>query len=302
MLANRFVIYYYLREMFNIFKKSELKTIDKNIVEEKIENFISEGVTNNENDVIVSLTSFPERMYEIHYTLYSLLNQSVKPAKVVLWLAKDQFPNYEEDIPQKVLDLRKNGLDIEWTDNIYSYKKLIPTLSKYPDRIIVTADDDVYYEEDWLKKLLDAYGENKDCVVCHRAHRLKLDKNGIAPYKKWDKKIKNTNPSYKNFFTGIGGVLYPPHSLFKDVLNEKLFTELAPKADDVWFWAMAVLNNTKICVAKNCIKEMTYINPERERGLTNEITLFSQNKKGGNDLQLKQIINHYPQILDLLKS
>ena len=43
------------------------------------------------------------------------------------------------------------------------------------------------------------------------------------------------------------------------------------------------------------------INPERERGLTNEITLFQTNKKGGNDLQLEKVINHYPQILDILK-
>ena len=77
--------------------------------------------------------------------------------------------------------------------------------------------------------------------------------------------------------------------------------EFAPKADDVWFWAMALLNGTKTSVAQNCTKQLTYINPERERGLTNELTLFQTNKKGGNDLQLEKVINHYPQILDILK-
>ena len=37
-------------------------------------------------------------------------------------------------------------------------------------------------------------------------------------------------------------------------------------------------------------KELTYINPERERGLIDETTLFKSNKNGGNDQQIKQII------------
>ena len=99
----------------------------------------------------------------------------------------------------------------------------------------------------------------------------------------------------------MGGFLYPANCLYKDVLNDELFTEIAAKADDVWFWAMSVLNNTKTLVPKNHIQELTYVNPERERGLTDEITLFSSNKKGGNDLQIEKVINHYPQILEILR-
>ena len=71
-------------------------------------------------------------MYEIHYTLYSLLNQTVKPDEVVLWLAKEQFPNGNDDIPPAVLDLQKNGLTIKWCEDLRSYKKLIPSLKEYP--------------------------------------------------------------------------------------------------------------------------------------------------------------------------
>ncbi|MFQ8625283.1 MAG: hypothetical protein ACLSA2_01780 [Candidatus Gastranaerophilaceae bacterium] len=77
--------------------------------------------------------------------------------------------------------------------------------------------------------------------------------------------------------------------------------KLAPKADDIWFWAMAVLNNTPICIAEDRVRVLTYVNPDRERGLTNQLTLFASNKKGGNDIQLANIINHYPQILDIIK-
>lgn len=287
--------------MLNLFKKSTLKTIDKNSLDKEIESFKNKGTTGDDEGLIISLTSFPQRMYEIHYTLYSLLTQTVKPAKVVLWLGSEQFPNGEKDIPPKVLKLKENGLVIEWHKNLRSYTKLVPSLKKYPNNIIVTADDDIYYEKDWLEKLLKSHKENKNCIICHRAHRVKFDREKLAPYKKWPKKIKGGKASYLNFLTGVGGVLYPQNSLHKDVLNEELFTELAPKADDVWFWAMAVLNKTKILVVKDWIRELTYVNPERERGLTDEVTLFSFNKKGGNDLQIEKVLNHYPQIIDILK-
>ncbi len=287
--------------MLNLFRKSTLKTIDKNSLDKEIDSFKNKGTTGDDEGLIISLTSFPQRMYEIHYTLYSLLTQTVKPAKVVLWLGTEQFPDGEKDIPQKVLKLKENGLVIEWHKNLRSYTKLVPSLKKYPNNIIVTADDDIYYEKDWLEKLLKSHKENKNCIICHRAHRVKFDREKLAPYKKWPKKIKGGKASYLNFLTGVGGVLYPQNSLHKDVLNEELFTELAPKADDVWFWAMAVLNKTKILVVKDWIRELTYVNPERERGLTDEVTLFSFNKKGGNDLQIEKVLNHYPQIIDILK-
>lgn len=287
--------------MFNLFKRKDLKTINKTAVEKKIECYRENGTTGDENGIIISLTSFPQRMYEIHFTLYSLLTQSVKPAKVVLWLGEEQFPNGEKDIPEKVLKLKENGLVIGWHKNLRSYTKLIPALKKYPNNIIVTADDDIFYEKDWLKKLVKGYEHNKNCIICHRAHKVQLDTNTLAPYKKWPKKIKSSKPSFSNFLTGVGGVLYPPNCLYKDILNEELFIKLAPNADDVWFWAMAILNNTKIAVVKNSIVNLTYVNPARERGLINEVTLFSSNKKGGNDYQIKNVLNHYPKIMEILK-
>ena len=286
--------------MFNLFKKRELKTINRVELDKEIENFKSIGVTDNEKDIIVSLTSFPERIYEIRYTLYSLLTQTVKPSKVVLWLASDEFPNGENDLPEDVLRLKSNGLTINWTRNICSYKKLIPALETYPNRIIVTADDDLFYEPDWLEKLINAYKAYPDCVITHRAHAIKLSRNKIAPYKKWKKGIKSGKPSYLNFLTSGGGTLYPVDCFYKDVLKDEIFLKLLPKADDIWIWAMIILNHKKIFVTKDHVKRLTYVNPQRERGLTNEKTLFSFNKKGGNDEQLKKLIEYYPEILDII--
>jgi hypothetical protein len=59
-----------------------------NILNKKVATaFISEKkliMNENSPNIIVSLTSFPPRMKEIHKTIYSMLNQKVLPNKIVL--------------------------------------------------------------------------------------------------------------------------------------------------------------------------------------------------------------------------
>lgn len=291
-----------LKKLFK--KQCHLKGINKPEKDKEIKtkDDLYLNKTERSPKLIISLTSFPERMHDIHYCIYSLFNQTLKADRIILWLARDQFLNKEADIPETVLEFQKYGLEIKWCENLYSYKKLIPALKEFPDDIIITADDDIYYEPDCIEKLYNSSMETPATIVCHRCHLLKTDKTGeILPYKKWKKKISGETVGYKNFFTGAGTVLYPPHCLYKDITDKDLFTKLAPKADDIWFWAMAVLNNTKIKVVKDNISELTYVNPERERGLTGELTLFASNKKGGNDIQLEKILQHYPQIKEIIK-
>ena len=146
------------------------------------------GVTEikREKKLIVSLTSYPARMYDIKYTLFSLLNQSLKPDMVILWLGKEQFPNGYNDIAPSILRFQQQGLTIEFCEDIKSYKKLIPSLEKYPDDIIITADDDIYYPDNWLEQLYESYLQAPDLIHCHRAHQVGITDGGkIASYNMW---------------------------------------------------------------------------------------------------------------------
>ena len=274
-------------------------SIDKTVLRGKIRNFHGCGVTKVKRDMklIVSLTSFPERMYDLHFTLYSLLNQDLKPDEVILWLAKDQFPNGEADIPKDVLNLKKNGLSIEWCDNIFSYKKLIPALKRYPNQIIVTADDDIFYPVDWLRKLYEEHKKYPDTVIAHRVRRIALENNSILEYADWEVSFHEEPPSYLNFFTGAGGVLYPPNSLDDEVFNCNLAKKLTPTADDIWFWAMAVLNNTKIKSVKDSFTKLTYVNLARDLNMLNQKVLFSVNMAANNE-QIGNVLNEFPQIME----
>ena len=77
--------------------------INKEKVSFEIEKFLNSsgsGITNKkrEFELIVSLTSYPDRMYDIHYCIYSLLKQSLKPNKIILWLGEEQFPNRDKEL------------------------------------------------------------------------------------------------------------------------------------------------------------------------------------------------------------
>ena len=64
-----------------------------------------------ESSIIVSLTSFPERINTVWLTIVTLLSQTLKPKKVLLWLAKSQFEGIE--LPDNLKRLEKYGLEIK---------------------------------------------------------------------------------------------------------------------------------------------------------------------------------------------
>jgi glycosyltransferase involved in cell wall biosynthesis len=253
--------------------------------------------------LIVSLTSFPQRIPEIFFGLCSLLDQTVKPDMLLLWLAEEQFPNKEKDLPKRVRDLEKYGVTIKWCADLQSYKKLIPALKECPNDIIVTADDDIYYPRNWLELLYQSYLRQPQFVHCHRAHRITFDESGeIDSYNRWPNGISTDEASYLNFCTTGGGALYPPGSLYQDVSRPDLFMKLCPTADDVWFWAMAVLNDRKIRVVDRNIPEFIPLDPELESEMKDGVTLYSINKHA-NDGQIKRVIEFFgPELVRKLKA
>lgn len=267
--------------------------INKNCIDEKILNF---EYKNKEvvNNMVLSMTSYPERMKDVHYAIFSIINQEIQPEKFILWLAKDEFPNGENDIPQSVLQFKKYGLEIRFTEAIRSFKKIVPALKEYPHSILVSADDDIYYPEGWLKNLYEAYKKDSTKIYAHRIHKVGIENNEILPYQQWEKVKICKKPSYLNFPTSVGGILYPPDVFSDEAINVEHFKKLCPNQDDVWVWAMGILNNKYFISPKYSINNLIYINPQRELGYSGESTLMQLNvSEGGNDKQIKDVYEFY---------
>ena len=259
-----------------------------------------------EPEVIISLTSFPARIGTVNQTIESLLNQTMKADRVILWLAPEQFPNKEADLPQELLDLREKGLTIDWYHDIRSYKKLIPALKKYPDAIIVTADDDLIFKNNWLSLLYSAYLNDKTKIWSHRITRLYrsggkmhildrslyLDENGA-----YKKELKAANAFNK--LTGGAGSLYPPKSLHPDVMDEDAFMKLAPTSDDIWFWIQAIRNGYKVAVVDNNQYKLQYVPGSQEE------SLYKVNDAGGHKVffeHLNNIMATYKDVEDVFNA
>lgn len=245
--------------------------------------------------LITSLTSYGTRVQTVHHTILSLLCQSVRPKKIILWLAEDEFTLAV--LPKALLDLQQYGLEIAFCKDIRSYKKLIPTLIANPNESIVTFDDDVIYPTEQLEKLLIASKQFPNAIICNHARKIVINKNGIvAPYREWKfieqhDKTLHDKAQHGILPVGIGGVLYPENSLHKDVHKAELFMSLSPKADDLWFKAMAIKNNTKTVVVDDPQPYKDYLLiPNSQKN-----SLWQENKTN-NDLQLAAILNYYPEV------
>jgi hypothetical protein len=157
---------------------------------------------------------------------------------------------------------------------------------------------------------LTLHRENPKKIICRRAHGIKFDKNNnLLPYMEWDWNIepgayfKNRLHSPESVFpVGIGGVLYPPQSLHKDAVNLDLIAKLSPRSDDVWFWAMAVINKeyfgeeSPYLVVPGAYNGNFEISVDPKYDKNSKSNFGYNNFEGGKDKQIKNVIEYYPQI------
>ncbi len=193
-----------------LIQKGGLIGIVKAEIDELIaaKNFIGLNRSPRAEKVIVSLTSYKPRIHDVKYTIYSLLNQAFPPDKLILWLDEDSFPRREKDLPRDLLKLKAFGLTIDWCENLRSYKKLIPALEKYPDDIIVTADDDIFYRPDWLRILYDEHLREPDCAIAHYTHKVRLNTSGVLfAFNQWQLNLSPliSVPASRLYSYGTGG-------------------------------------------------------------------------------------------------
>jgi hypothetical protein len=237
--------------------------------------------------LIVSLTTIPERLEKMCVATESLLRQTLKPDRLILWL-DDNLKNRK--LPPPLRKQTERGLEIRFVRDIGSYTKVIYALKEFANCLVVACDDDVIYPRDWLEDLAEAHECEPHCVICHKARWMTADSGGgLRPYNEWKVCAEDcTTPSFSIFPVCTGGILYPPGALHPEVFNEAVFRKICPLADDVWMKAMSLLNRVRCHKAAPVFEQFAPV-----RG-TQHKTLASENMgRGRNDVQIRAVFDHY---------
>ncbi len=200
---------------------------------------------NVDNEFIVSLTTYHERIKSVFLVIESLINQSYMPSKIILWLSYSDIPDGK--LPNSLVRLQRRGLIINFKkENIKSFKKLThfcEDKENYIFKYVVTADDDVFYPKYWLFKFKEKNETEPGYVYCYRGKSIKFKEDGsIEDYQCWsvDSEICQSNSSL--FMpTGVSGVCYPKEALTDDIFDRVGFLNNCKFADDIWY---------KCCVLK----------------------------------------------------
>ncbi|MEK6154823.1 zinc-binding alcohol dehydrogenase [Flavobacteriaceae bacterium 3-367] len=202
--------------------------------------------------VIVSLTSIPSRLGLVHLVIRSLMDQEVRPKKIVLWLNK----TLKDSIPKKLGKLEGDLFEIRFSALECSHRKLIHSLDAFPSEIIITCDDDLIYRRNWLRLLFEAHQDHPNRILANQTRYISYDQQGkLLPYKQWIYRGGTPFNADAVLPLGAGGVLYPPGTLLDKTGDIDLFMDLAPKADDLWFKAMSYLKGTTSSNAGNAPKK-----------------------------------------------
>lgn len=247
------------------------------------------------SEVIFSLTTYPARIHTVWITIASLLNQTCPPKKVVLWLAREQFPE-DDKLPKSLEKLEHYGLEIQYCDDLKAHKKYFYGMQQYKDYHIVTADDDIFYPENFLENYITYHKRYPNTVLCTWSHQINLQTDGTyATYNTWiDDSLEE--PSHLLLAVGCNGVFYPKGSLHEKAYDQEALAQIGYTTDDLWLKTMELLQGTKVWNIDRT--PLIYFN----QVTTMQNGLWKQNTDGikENDVIWQKLMAQYPEAHSLL--
>ena len=240
----------------------------------------------NNKKVIVSITSYPPRIFKIEKTLKCIFSQSVLPDKVVLYLVKSDFENIE--LPKFLVKYYKKGLEIHWCEKNYKvHTKYFFAFQEYPNDLVITFDDDMVYASTAIEELIQGYRNYPEYIIARRAHYILLDDNNIIkPYNEWIWMGYGMEDviSHSLLATGVGGVLYQPCLLDKSVISSDEFLKISPTSDDIWLKYVEIVSNMKVVLIQSSVLKDKVDIEEHKNGL--QAINIGENM---NDVQVKNV-------------
>lgn len=213
--------------------------------------------------LVVNITTTNNRLDLCASTVFSLINQSVSPDAIIVWVSKEPYMSDDGilSIPDWVgfINSKRDILKFKYTKNTGPYRKIFPALREYtPDDVLVYADDDVVYGKDWLKFLHDMFLKNNgDFVVASRV-RIKT-KNLFSKYKSYTMFPichKNSLLDSNFIITGVGGCILSKKHIKHEYFDNEDYINIAPRTDDLWISKIIELSGSRVQVCTEALKQV----------------------------------------------
>lgn len=229
--------------------------------------------------IIVTMTTWEDRICNVPAVLDTILSQNKMPNKIVINLSKEEFVSYD-NLPQDFKNyVEKHELiEINWIEgkNIKQWKKIIPTLFKYPKDCVICIDDDRKYPKNFIEALWNTHLKHPDSPITHnKVYKLKGKYLQHAGHGTLDKleyydgfKDIDLNDMYRfsssdSFFTLIANNSGHPILPYEGVMGAiSMYNEVSPlkKSQNTYSTASHVemynyLLNNKIIDIKNLEKK-----------------------------------------------
>ena len=224
----------------------------------------------------ISLTSISSRLDLLGRTLRILLNQTMKPSGIYVYLSKEGYGLDEgcKELPKdlKLLFATEPLLHLRWVENTGPYRKLLPFAKEFPDTPVLVLDDDTKYVPTLVETAWKLWQEHM-CCIAFRATIF----DSSTPYMSWP---SATDKKAVTLFTkGNGGVVYHT-AWFQDlrIQDSTIFLKVAPLADDVWFNAWRIKQE----IPCYCSPEASFIH-----SVSNKKCLFQINESK-NDATIRE--------------
>lgn len=232
---------------------------------------------------IVSVTTFPKRIKSLWMVLYCIYHQTFRPGKIILTLTKEEFPEGLKSLPQTLTKLIDKGLEIVFTDyNLRPHNKYYYSLSHYPDRIIITLDDDLLYWNDTISRLMQLHNKYPECVCGNVVCKVNVSSATFKEIFRFDEKIESCNMAL-----GVYGILYPLRFRPDELFKKKIIRELCLNADDIWLYLQENLASVDVIGGSIYNAPLMIINSQN-------IALMKENvMNNGNFKQFMKLKEHY---------
>lgn len=193
---------------------------------------------------IVTMTSWTKRIHCVAKSIYTFFKtQMEKPDVFYLWLAIEEFPNKEKDLPEDLLAIIDAfNVQLRWVEkNTYCHKRW-NVFPEHMQDLVIAIDDDVIYSPVLISMCKYQAQMYPNAVFCHVREWVAIPVyNNTIHHQIWR---YTANPAEFDKLFFCGQCCFPPNTFPESALKDHdKRDEICPICDEAWIISNLLADN-----------------------------------------------------------